>query len=227
MITTCLAEAISDVPTISAIGTRAILFEAPGEFSMAQQRRIWALMQACEARADIAELVPGVTNLLLVFHEAPAQPEAIIAWLTELWPDLPELEVEGRLFEIAVRYGGPLGEDLHRVAEHAGLSPKEVIERHQASEFTVCTIGSAPGFAYLHGLDPSIAMPRKTVPSLQMQAGTVIIGGPQAGISAITGPNGWNSIGYADVALFDPARHSPALFQPADRIRFYAEGIEL
>jgi KipI family sensor histidine kinase inhibitor len=214
-------------PAISAIGTKALLFEAPGEFSMAAQRRIWSLMKVCEERADIAETVPGVTNILLVFKEAPRRIETIMDWLLGLWPTLPELEIEGRLFEIGVHYGGTLGEDLHRVADYAGLSPREVIERHQAAEYTVCTIASAPGFAYLHGLDPAIAMPRKTVPSLRMLAGTVTIGGPQAGISALTGPNGWNSIGYTDVKVFDPGNRPPALFALADRIRFHAERIEL
>jgi allophanate hydrolase subunit 1 len=63
-----------DIPAISAIGERAILFEAPGDFSMAQQRRIWALMQECRKHPEVQELIPGVTNLLLIFKTAPAIP---------------------------------------------------------------------------------------------------------------------------------------------------------
>ncbi|WP_395372102.1 5-oxoprolinase subunit PxpB [Komagataeibacter diospyri] len=214
-------------PTISMIGTRAMLFEAPGDFTMAHQRRIWSLMDAARARPDVCELIPGVTNLMLIFAAPPDRPQEVADWLRHAWDTLPERHIEGRLFEIGVRYGGELGGDLATVAAHAGLPPEEVIAIHHDSEYTVCAIGSAPGFGYLHGLDPRIATPRKTVPSLNMLAGTVTIGGMQAGISALTGPNGWNSIGYTDITLFDPHKQPPALFAIGDRIRFYPESIEL
>lgn len=215
------------VPTISMIGTRAMLFEAPGDFTMAHQRRIWALMDAAQARPDVCELIPGVTNLMLIFAVPPDSPQAVADWLRHAWDTLPERHIEGRLFEIGVRYGGELGGDMAAVAAHAGLPPEEVIAIHHGSEYTVCAIGSAPGFGYLHALDPRIATPRKTVPSLNMPAGTVTIGGMQAGISALTGPNGWNSIGYTEITLFDPCRQPPALFAIGDRIRFYPESIAL
>lgn len=214
-------------PAISMIGTRAVLFEAPGAFTMAQQRRIWALAEAAERRDDVQEIIPGVTNLMIVLSEPPAQPQTITEWLHHAWETLPERHIEGRLFEIGVRYGGALGEDLSHVAAHARLSPAEVISLHHAPDYTVCAIGSAPGFGYLHGLDPRIATPRKSVPSLRMLAGTVTIGGMQAGISALTGPNGWNSIGFTELTLFDPYADPPALFAMGDRIRFYPESIEL
>ncbi|WP_323993511.1 5-oxoprolinase subunit PxpB [Nguyenibacter sp. L1] len=209
------------------IGTRAMLFEAPGDFTLAQQRRIWALMDEAGSRADVAELIPGVTNLMLVFRAPPERPRIVADWLRDAWDRLPERHIAGRLFEIGVRYGGALGEDLARVAAHSGLSPAEVISIHHAGEYTVCALGSAPGFGYLHGLDPRIATPRKAVPSLKMQAGTVTIGGMQAGISALTGPNGWNAIGFADITLFDPQTVPAALFAIGDRIRFHPESIVL
>ncbi|GAA07282.1 5-oxoprolinase subunit PxpB [Acetobacter tropicalis] len=214
-------------PTISMIGTRAMLFEAPGEFTLGCQRRIWALMDACADRPDIAEVMPGVTNLMLIFSTPPENPDDMAAWLRKAWNTLPEKHIKGRLFEVGVRYGGELGSDLPRVAEHCSMSPHEVIALHQAPLYTVCALGSVPGFGYLHGLDPRLETPRKSVPSLKMLAGTVTIGGPQAGISALTGPNGWNSIGFTDLVMFDPERDPPALFGVGDQIRFYAESIEL
>nr|WP_298796500.1 5-oxoprolinase subunit PxpB [uncultured Acetobacter sp.] len=217
----------ADGPTISMIGTRAMLFEAPGEFTLACQRRIWALMDACAERSDIEEVMPGVTNLMLIFSIPLENPEMVAVWLRNAWETLPEKHIKGRLFEVAVRYGGELGSDLSRVAEHCRMSPQDVITLHQAPLYTVCALGSVPGFGYLHGLDPRLETPRKSVPSLNMLAGTVTIGGPQAGISALTGPNGWNSIGFTDLVMFDPQRSPPALFEVGDQIRFYAESIEL
>lgn len=222
-----LERTAGTAPVISMIGTRAMLFEAPGAFTMASQRRIWALMQAAQDRPDVAELIPGVTNLMLVFTTPPHDPQQVADWLRHQWETLPERHIKGRLFEVGVRYGGELGEDLAAVATHAGLSPQDVIKIHHDNDYTVCAIGSAPGFGYLHGLDPRIATPRKAVPSLKMLAGTVTIGGMQAGISALTGPNGWNSIGFTELCLFDPQRDPPSLFTIGDRIRFYPESIEL
>lgn len=214
-------------PAISMIGTRAMLFEAPGPFTLACQRRIWALMDACSERPDVAEVMPGVTNLMLIFSVPPEDPETMARWLRNAWETLPEKHIKGRLFEVAVRYGGELGSDLRRVAEHCGVSPQDVIALHKAPLYTVCALGSVPGFGYLHGLDPRLETPRKSVPSLKMLAGTVTIGGPQAGISALTGPNGWNSIGFSDLVMFDPEREPPALFEVGDQIRFYAESIDV
>lgn len=216
-----------DQPVVSMIGTGAMLFEAPGDFTLACQRRIWALMDAAAARADVTEVMPGVTNLMLVFATPPECPADVAAWLCRAWNTLPEKHIKGRQFDIGVRYGGELGHDLARVAEHTGFSPQDVISLHQEPVYTVCALGSVPGFGYLHGLDPRLATPRKSVPSLKMLAGTVTIGGPQAGISALTGPNGWNSIGFTDLEVFDPMRQPPALFAVGDTIRFYAESVEL
>ena len=88
-------------------------------------------------------------------------------------------------------------------------------------------VSSSPGFGYLHGLDPRIFMPRKTVPSLRMLKGTVTIGGMQAGISVSTGPNGWNAIGWAATPMFDLAKDPPCLLAPGDQIHFAVERIEL
>ncbi|MCX2946197.1 carboxyltransferase domain-containing protein, partial [Rahnella perminowiae] len=57
--------------------------------------------------------------------------------------------------------------------------------------------------------------------------GTVTIGGAQTGISALTGPNGWNAIGFAELTLFDPQAENPALMAPGDSVRFLPERIEL
>ncbi len=75
----------------------------------------------------------------------------------------------------------------------------------------MCAIGSSPGFGYLHGLDPRIFMPRKTVPSLRMlKAHRHHRRHCRPAFSASTGPNGWNAIGWA--ATTDVrSRQGPAL----------------
>lgn len=211
------------------IGTKAMLFDAPGEFAMSQQRRIWSLADETAGWPEVEEAVPGVTNLMLVFRTPPRDLAATRAALIEAWTRLPEKAGSGRVIEIPVIYGGELGFDLPAVCAYSGLPPEEVVRIHSNGEYTVCAVGSAPGFGYLHGLDPRIFMPRKTVPSLNMPAGLVTIGGMQTGVAVATGPNGWNSIGAttAQVVMFDARRSPPALLAPGDTVRFRAERIEL
>lgn len=212
---------------ISTIGSRAWLIEAPGDFDLPAQRRIWSLAVALRARNDIESLIPGVTNLLVLFRQTPADYDATFALLVAAWDQAQAVHPQGKLIEIPVIYGGQYATDLDAVCQHTGLSPREVIHRHSEGCYTVFSLGSAPGFGYLHGLDPSLATPRKKVPSLNMLKGTVTIGGAQTGISALTGPNGWNAIGFAELTLFDPQAENPALMAPGDSVRFLPERIEL
>jgi KipI family sensor histidine kinase inhibitor len=224
-IVTAERPALSE-PKLSSIGTRALLLEAPGAFELGLQKRIWSVADEVVTWADVEEAVLGVTNLMVVFSKPPRDLEATKAALLDAWHRLPEKAVSGRIVEIPVIYGGELGSDLSAVSAYSGLPPEEIIRIHSAGEYTVCAIGSSPGFGYLHGLDPRIFMPRKTVPSLRMLKGTVTIGGMQAGISVSTGPNGWNAIGWAATPMFDFAKTPPALLAPGDQIRFLVERIE-
>lgn len=212
---------------LSTMGSRAWLVEAPGDFSLAAQRRIWSLAQTLAGWDEVASLIPGVTNLLVLLHATPEDPQAIEQRLRNAWLQAREIQPQGKLIEIPVCYGGEHASDLDAVCRHTGFSASEVIRRHYQGSYTVVALGSAPGFGYLHGLDPLLATPRKTVPSLNMLKGTVTIGGPQTGVSVLTGPNGWNAIGYAELEVFDPHAASPALMAPGDSIRFLPQRIEL
>lgn len=217
-----------DEPRISHIGTGALLLEAEGALTMEAQRRILALADAVTGWPEVEEAVPGVTNLMLVLGTRRRVDTGELAGrLRRLWKRTPPKKLTGRTIDIPTVYGGPLAEDLDAVARHAGLAAMDVIEIHTAGRYTVLTIASSPGFAYLHGLDPRIICPRKTTPSLRMLKGSVTIGGMLTGVSVSTGPNGWNAIGYSDIILFDPKATPPTRLLPGDRVRFVPEKILL
>lgn len=218
---------IEKSPKISLIGTLAMLVEAPGDFDLVQQGRIWALADAVSTWPNVQEAVIGVTNVMLVFEQPPADVGMLGASIVELWHRVPSRKADGKLIEIPVIYGGELGFDLPAVASRAGLSERDVIRIHSEGEYTVCAVASSPGFGYLHGLDPRIHMPRKSVPSLNMRAGSVTIGGMQTGVAVLTSPNGWNAIGWASVTMFDPQSEQPSLMLPGDRVRFRIDRVEL
>jgi KipI family sensor histidine kinase inhibitor len=126
-----------------------------------------------------------------------------------------------RVHRIPVRYGGADGPDLAAVAAACGLSEEAVIARHCAVEYRVAMLGFVPGFPYLLGLDPALAVPRLSQPRARLEAGSVAIGGAQTGIYPRPGPGGWRVIGRTDVSLFDPMRDPPSLLGPGDRVRFH------
>ncbi|MZG42550.1 5-oxoprolinase subunit PxpB [Dickeya dianthicola] len=212
---------------ISTMGSRAWLVEAPGEFGLPAQRRIWSLVQHLQYWPDVESLIPGVTNLLVLLRATPEEPALVERRLHECWRAAQAVSLQGKQIDIPVCYGGEHATDLEAVCRHTGFSAQEVIRRHYQGHYTVFALGSAPGFGYLHGLDPRLATPRKKAPSLNMLKGTVTIGGQQTGVSALTGPNGWNAIGYAEFEVFNPDAVVPALMAPGDVIRFLPERVEL
>jgi KipI family sensor histidine kinase inhibitor len=121
-----------------------------------------------------------------------------------------------------VLYGGEHGSDLESSASELGLSPAELIARHTAGDYTVAMIGFAPGFPYLSGLDPALALPRLATPRARVAAGSVAIGGAQTGIYPRESPGGWRVLGRTPWVLFDPDRQPPTRLLPGDRVRFRA-----
>ncbi len=132
-----------------------------------------------------------------------------------------------RTVEIPVCYGGEFGPDLDEVAAACGLQPAQVIERHIASQHVVYMLGFAPGFPYIGGLDPSLAMPRRSTPRTRIPAGSVAIASDQTSIYSLETPGGWNVIGRTPLKLFDAGSKAPCLLRAGDRIRFVPVSAEV
>ncbi|EJJ31326.1 5-oxoprolinase subunit PxpB [Rhizobium sp. CF142] len=219
--------AVRDGARVSFIGAKSFLLEAPGDFDLPAQRLIWATSRLVSTWHDVAEVIPGMTNLLAILKETPEDPTPVVERLQTAWQEARSIDLAGKTIEIPVQYGGEFATDLPALCDLSGLKDREIVRIHHEASYRVFALGSAPGFGYLHGLDPRIYMPRKTVPSLRMEKGCVTIGGMQTGVAMLTGPNGWNSIGHADLKMFDPTSSTPALMAPGDRVRFVPERIEL
>ena len=226
---------------IGRLGDAALLveFDGPaldgqalnGPIDAATNARVHALAHALSTRRPgwVIDLVPAYASLAVFVDEAAfAQTEDPLREAEGLLrPMLAEARIErdtpaARCIEIHVRYGGDDGPDLQRVAEHAGLTPDDVVRRHAGIEYSVAMLGFAPGFPYLLGLDAQLATPRLATPRTRVPAGSVAIGGSQTGLYPRTSPGGWNLIGRTDAVLFDPRNEPPALLAPGDRVRFVA-----
>jgi KipI family sensor histidine kinase inhibitor len=130
----------------------------------------------------------------------------------------PDTEVR-RSLEFEVTYDGA---DLAEVSTLTGLSPAEVIARHTASRWTVGFCGFSPGFGYLVGGDPALAVPRRASPRTRVPAGSVALAGEYSAIYPRESPGGWQLIGRTDAVVWDVDSDPPTLLDPGTRVRFRA-----
>lgn len=165
------------------------------------------------ARLGVHDLVPSYTALAVHAHplcDWAAVRRPVNACLAAMPADEARLRERSALHVLPVAYNG---EDLRRVADHAGISVEEVVRRHTAPEYLVAMIGFRPHFPYLLGLDRSLVMPRLDSPRTAVPAGAVAIGGEQTGIYPETSPGGWNILGMTSPELLYP-------IEPGDTVVF-------
>nr|WP_106782968.1 5-oxoprolinase subunit PxpB [Lysinibacillus timonensis] len=176
------------------------------------------------------EVVPSYTNICIYYDvylvnqwkfEGSSPYEKVVNYIQTLsQKDEVVLNETFRLIEIPVCYGGDYGPDLAEVAYYHHLSEQEVIKIHTKNECLIYMLGFAPGFAFMGGMDETIATPRKETPRLKIPTGSVGIAGKQTGIYPFETPGGWQIIGRTPLQLFLPEQNPPTLFRAGDRIRF-------
>ena len=171
-----------------------------------------------QATAGLREIVPGHETLLLVWeHGRPSRP--VLCELLAAAERTPANMPVPAPLRIAVSYDGP---DLDAVAAAVGRSPEEVVRRHLGGDYRVAFLGFAPGFAYLSGVDPLLALPRRPEPRTVVPAGAVAIAGGYSAVYPRAAPGGWHLIGRTNAVLFDPACDPPSPLAPGQTVRFEA-----
>jgi KipI family sensor histidine kinase inhibitor len=211
---------------LHALGDAALLCELPAPATLAQQQQIWALAHEALQWRGVQEVLPGMNNLSLVFDPEQVDAAELEMQVLSAWPQLAGMTIEGREIRIPVAYGGESGPDLPDVAAHTGLTPPEVVQRHAGAEYVVYLLGFLPGFAFMGGLPPELATPRRSEPRVAVPARSVAIGGAQTGVYPLVSPGGWQLIGRTPIELFDPRKAEPTLLRPGDRVRFVVESVE-
>ena len=213
-------------PRLHSLGDAALLCELPPPATLAQQQQIWALANEALQWPAVQEALPGMNNLTLMFDPTRIDAAELEMQVLAAWPQLAAAAIEGRTIEIPVAYGGEHGPDLADVAAHTGFTPAEVVRRHAAGEYVVYLLGFLPGFAFMGGLAPELATPRRAEPRVAVPARSVGIGGAQTGVYPLVSPGGWQLIGRTSLEMFDPTAAEPTLLRPGDRVRFVVESVQ-
>lgn len=202
------------------LGETAVVLELEPPVTLTSQKRIWRLTQRLAEQPEVVEAIPGMNNITVILRNPQELALDAIERLQRWWEESDALEPESRYIEIPVIYGGEQGPDLNEVAQHSGLTPKQVVELHASVDYVVWFLGFQPGFPYLGGLPEQLTMPRRAEPRLLVPAGSVGIGGAQTGIYPLSTPGGWQLIGLTSQPLFDPHKDDPVLLRPGDTLRF-------
>lgn len=223
------------------LGDRAVTITIGERIDEATHRTVRAVCARLTERpvAGVLELVPAFASVVVHYDPLRVPPcvpprdprmrvpelahpyERFISMLSATLHDLrAAAPAPSRLVEIPVLYGGEGGPDLEEVARHHALDADSVVRMHAAGDYLVHMVGFAPGFAYLGGLAPELATPRRDVPRTHVPAGSVGIGGAQTGVYPVDSPGGWRIIGRTMLRMFDAARSPASLLQVGDRVRF-------
>lgn len=208
---------------ILTAGDSSLLIEFGKIISPDINRKIAVTVQLIKAQQTpgVVDIIPAFCSLLINYDPRVISYEEIRDRMqTILKIDVKADAARKKIYEIPVCYGGEFGPDLDNIAQHAGLSPGEVIQIHSSRDYLIYMLGFLPGFCYLGGLDERIHTPRLANPRLKISAGSVGIGGSQTGIYPLDSPGGWQLMGMTPVKTYDPQREVPILVEAGDYIRF-------
>jgi KipI family sensor histidine kinase inhibitor len=211
-------------PRLLPSGDGAITVEFSRNIDDAANQRVLALdrILAREPVAGVIETVPTYRSLLVHYDPDKIDFDTLgekLAALAQL-PVPPTTKT--RRWRIPVAYGGEHGIDLEDVAKTLNTTPDDIVARHIAGDYRVAMIGFSPGWSYLSGLADFLHMPRRQNPRLLTPAGTVSIGGVQAGVQCLAGPSGWHLLGRTAVRTYQLHRDPMFLLEPGDRVTFSA-----
>lgn len=206
-------------------GDCAVTVQIGHTISEQVNRDVLCVLEAirCAAIPGVLELVPSYAAVCIHYDPALLSYQALQSLLKQLPLDrfADTTDRQGREISIPVCYGGTYGPDLPFVAAHSGLSEEEVVRRHSSSSYLVYMLGFLPGFAYLGGMDETIACPRLEAPRTRIPAGAVGIAGGQTGIYPLASPGGWQLIGRTPLRMFRMEGEKGVFtLSSGDRVRF-------
>ena len=213
----------SEFPRIRPCGDAALTIEFGETIDAGLNDAVLSLdgAIASEHLKGVIETIPTYRSLFVAYDPVVTSHKAVADWLLDkarghLPPPAP-----GKSWRFPVCYGGDFGIDLAFVAGKTGLSEAEVVKRHAGGQYRIYMMGFLPGFTYLGGLDPSLAVARRDDPRLTSPAGTISIGGIQTGIQCLVSPTGWHLIGRTPARTYDPQRAQVFFLEPGDSVAFY------
>jgi KipI family sensor histidine kinase inhibitor len=215
---------VYDAPKFLGSGDSCLVVEFSDSIEMEANFRLQNLMRALASKnvRGVREFVPTYRSLSIHYDPLKLGREKLETAVRKTLENLGgERGETRRVLVMPVCYGGEHGPDMPHVCAHTGYGENEVIKRHTDAEYYCYMLGFTPGFAYLGGLDETLATPRLKAPRALIPAGSVGIADRQTGAYSIDCPGGWQLIGRTPLRLFDPDDgERPTLIDAGDWIKF-------
>jgi KipI family sensor histidine kinase inhibitor len=205
-------------------GDSALSVEFGADVDPAINARVLGLDAALAAApvAGVVETIPTYRSLFVQYDPVETGFAELVERLRDRAGTARPASSSGRVWTLPVVYGGEYGIDLDAVARTHDMDTSDLVRRHAGAAYRIYMIGFTPGFAYLGGLDPTIATPRRAEPRARTPEGAIMIGGVQACVQCLAAPSGWHVLGRTPVRNFAPGRDPVFLMAPGDGVRFRA-----
>ncbi|WP_117233990.1 5-oxoprolinase subunit B family protein [Vibrio maerlii] len=197
------------------------------------------LSRVCSAMREklhdvIMNITPSYTTILVDYLPIRISEQEIRLVITNIVDSSIKAEhsyIQGREIELPCFYHPSVGLDISRYVEQ-GLTLEQLIEYHTRTNYMVCALGFAPGFAFMANVDRHIQLPRLDEPRQHVPKGSVGIANHQTAVYPNTSPGGWNIIGNCPVSLLEQGESYLQLgdqvtFRPISQQEFMELGGEL
>lgn len=212
-----------DTPRFLPAGESCLFVEFADEIDRSANDAVTRLKDYLEKQRSvkIRECLPTYRSLAVYYDPLVTSEDKITEIARKALKEASAREESGHtVISVPVCYGGEYGPDIENVASHAGISVEEVVARHTGKVCHCYMIGFLPGFAYLGGMDESIAVPRLLNPRSVIPGGSVGIAGKQTGIYPLDSPGGWQLIGRTPLRLFTPEAEHVTLIRAGYGVKF-------
>jgi inhibitor of KinA len=192
------------------------------EFGENIDRRVNALVLALDERLGrtqhegILETVPTFRSLMVYYDPVAISQSAVSEHIAAHIREMEVSERPGRTWQLPVCYDAEMAPDLNEVAARAGLTTRQVIERHSGPIYHIYMLGFLPGLAYMGDVPQELAFPRLQTPRIRIPAGSLGIAMAMSLIMPRETASGLNLIGRSPVAMWRP--DDGAFLKPGDKV---------
>ncbi|MBW1804495.1 MAG: 5-oxoprolinase subunit PxpB [Deltaproteobacteria bacterium] len=213
-------------PTYHPLGDQALLVRYESRIDPQINERVRLLSEAVEKSGFnwLQDIIFTFQSLLIQFNPQKIKYQKVLNTVKSIEAGLlispSYFDISYRTYEIFTVYGGSFGPDLERVAKLTNTAPDEVICKFSSTIFTVYFLGFLGAQPYLGGLPEYLWVPRLDTPRSKIPAGSVGIGGLQAGVVTIDQPSGFNFIGWTPLSIYTPESSPPSRLNAGDRLIF-------
>ena len=199
-------------------GDTAIVVEF-GESIDRQVNAIVLALDEClgsERHEGILETVPTFRSLMVYYDPAAISQAALADHIAGHIRQIQVSNRPSRTWRLPVCYDTEMAPDLSDVAARAGLTTRQVIERHSGLVYHIYMLGFLPGLAYMGDVPEELVVPRLRTPRLKIPAGSLCIAMAMSLIVPRETTSGLNVIGRSPVAMWQP--DDGALLKPGDKV---------